>query len=127
MGRGCGGLRGRQKEEETLAKCLAKRVGGRVGGKKQPKQDKWRRMLHFGKHEGGKSNTLRLAWSILLLLWVARGEKGNVAREKADICCLSLVEPNKNATNVEQAGEFYTEIDRLLTKDLSWKTGHNIG
>jgi RNAse (barnase) inhibitor barstar len=31
-----------------------------------------------------------------------------------------------DGNNFSNEEEFYTEIDKLLTKDLSWKTGHNL-
>ena len=34
-----------------------------------------------------------------------------------------IILDGNNFSNIE---EFYDEIDRLLTKDLGWKTGHNL-
>ena len=34
-----------------------------------------------------------------------------------------IILDGNNFSNIE---EFYDEIDRLLTKDLDWKTGHNL-
>lgn len=31
-----------------------------------------------------------------------------------------------DGSNFSNEEEFYSEIDRLLTKDLGWKTGHNL-
>lgn len=31
-----------------------------------------------------------------------------------------------DGTHFSSIDEFYSEIDKLLTKDLSWKTGHNM-
>jgi len=31
-----------------------------------------------------------------------------------------------NGDNVSDLGSFYDEIDRSLTKNLDWKTGHNL-
>ena len=31
-----------------------------------------------------------------------------------------------DGNNFSNEEEFYNEIDKLLTKDLSWKTGHNL-
>ena len=33
---------------------------------------------------------------------------------------------NIDGNNFSNEEEFYSEIDKLLTRDLSWKTGHNL-
>ena len=36
-----------------------------------------------------------------------------------------MVEITIDGNNFNNLDEFYSEIDKLLTRDLNWKTGHN--